>query len=359
MTESAADKTHEPTQQKLLKAREKGDVARSTDLLVAASYAGLLLTTIALGPGMAGDVGSVLAAMLDRSESLSAQVLQGPAFRPVGGLLTSIATAVAPLFAGPAALVLAALLAQRALVFAPSKLAPKLSRISPVANARNKFGRSGLFEFAKSLVKLVLYSVCLGFFLRQRLPLILGTAGADPRAVSVVMADLSTRFLTLALAVAICLGGVDAVWQFFDLRRRNRMTRKELTDEAREAEGDPQMKQQRRFRAETIATSQMIAEVAKAEVVIVNPTHYAVALRWSRAPGSAPVCVAKGVDEMAMAIRRAAEAAGVPVQHDPATARAIHATVPLGQEIGTELYAPVAASIRFAEDMRRRVREGR
>ena len=127
-------------------------------------------------------------------------------------------------------------------------------------------------------------------------------------------------------------------------------------DEAKASEGDPHVKQQRRQKGYEIAMNQMLADVPKADVVVVNPTHYAVALKWSRLPGEAPVCVAKGVDEIAAQIREVAMEAGVPIHRDPPTARAIHATVRIGEEIRPEHYQAIAAAIRFAEKMRARMR---
>jgi flagellar biosynthetic protein FlhB len=152
------------------------------------------------------------------------------------------------------------------------------------------------------------------------------------------------------------IGAIDYFWQYFEHIRTNRMSHKELTDEMKESEGDPYMKNERRRRGIDIALNRMIADVAKADVVVVNPTHYAVALKWARDQGSAPICVAKGVDEIAARIRAAAAEAGVPVHRDPPTARAIHATVELGAEIRPEHYRAVAAAIRFAERMRERAR---
>ena len=114
------------------------------------------------------------------------------------------------------------------------------------------------------------------------------------------------------------------------------------------------MKQQRRQKGMEIAASQMMAEVPKADVVIVNPTHYAVALAWSRDPGSAPVCVAKGVDHMARTIRELAHEHGVPVHSDPPAARALHVGTEIGAEIDPAQYRAVAAAIRFADTMRRK-----
>ena len=117
------------------------------------------------------------------------------------------------------------------------------------------------------------------------------------------------------------------------------------------------MKQHRRARAQEIAMSQMIADVPDANVVIVNPTHYAIALKWDRLSGGAPVCVAKGTDHIAARIREVASDAGVPLHSDPPTARALFATVDIGQEIPADYYRPVAAAIRFADSMRAKARQ--
>ena len=128
-------------------------------------------------------------------------------------------------------------------------------------------------------------------------------------------------------------------------------------EEHKKAEGDPMVKSQRRQRAQEIAMNQMMHEVPKSDVVIVNPTHYAVALKWNRAAGGAPVVAAKGIDGVALRIREAAMAANVPIHHDPPTARALEATTEIGAEIEPAHYQAVAAAIRFSEAMRRKARE--
>ncbi len=351
-----ADKSHEPTLQKLQKAREKGEVAKSTDISVAAAYAGLLLAGLAAGTGSLVQLGTTMSVLIDQADSLAPLLFDGAAKAQMGGLMWNVARALVPWFAVPAIAVLLSIVAQRAFVVAPSKLALKMSRISILSNARNKFGRAGLFEFAKSFAKLVLYSVCLALFLQVRMPEILATSGTEPQVSIAQLMRLCVEFLFLALLIATGIGAIDAIWQHQEHLRKNRMSRKEVTDEVKDAEGDPHVKQHRRQKAQEIAMPKMMAEVPKADVVIVNPTHFAVALSWSRQPGTAPVCVAKGVDSIAAAIRETAQQAGVPVQSDPPTARAIFATVDIGHEIFEEHYRAVAAAIRFAEDMRRRAK---
>jgi flagellar biosynthetic protein FlhB len=351
-----ADKSHDATPQKLEKARRKGDVPKSADLATAAGIAGLVLIFSALGQRMVSDVGTALTALIDRPDRFAPLFFDGPATAPIGGLMRAAGVGLLPLFAVPAVAVIAVIVAQQAFVFAPSKLEPKMSRISIVSNAKNKFGRNGLFEFAKSAVKLVLYTLCLAVFLTAVLPAsIMASATSAPQVVT-LMGRLSVEFVWVAAVATLVVGGVDALWQHQEYQRRNRMSRKELMDEMKESEGDPHLKQERRQRGHDIAMNRMLADVPKADVIVVNPTHYAVALKWSRDKGSAPVCVAKGVDALAATMREIAERAGVPIHSDPPTARTLYATVPIGHEIEPDQYRAVAAAIRFAEDMRRKAR---
>ncbi|MEO3477820.1 flagellar type III secretion system protein FlhB [Phaeobacter sp. CAU 1743] len=353
-----SDKSFEPTEEKLRKAREKGEVAKSTDLSVAAAYLGLVVAMYVSGSGMVEGFGTVLMSLLDQPDRLAKQLFTGAATAPVGGILIALAAPLLPMFILPFAAVLLSILAQRALVFAPSKLEPKISKISIISNAKNKFGRSGLFEFFKSFLKLVLYSICLGVYLSYRLPEMIASSGTGAFSVVMMLAQLGMEFLILALLISLPIGVVDAAFQHAEHRRKNMMSRKEVQDEVKDSEGDPHVKGQRRQKAQQIAMGQMMADVPNADVVIVNPTHYAVALQWSREKGAAPKCVAKGVDEVAAAIRRVANENAVPIHSDPPTARALHATIEIGEEIMEEHYAPVAAAIRFAEAMRERAKGG-
>ncbi|MCZ4352895.1 flagellar type III secretion system protein FlhB [Roseovarius aestuarii] len=349
-----SDKTHEPTQHKLDEARKKGELARSADLTMAGAYLGFLITGLAAGAQSIKHISTQLMVLIDQANALSDLIFDGRASAPIGGFLGALASGLIVWFAIPAGIALLAVFAQKAMVFAPDKLIPKLSRINPISNAKNKYGLSGLVEFGKSFVKLVVYSVVLGAFLKWRMPEMAGAMFAEPRIIGALMARMIVEFMMVVCVVAVMIGAIDFMWQSFDHNRKNRMSHQEVRDEIKKHEGDPHMKQERRMRGQQIASDQMMAEVPKADVVVVNPTHYAVALKWSRAPGAAPECVAKGVDHMALAIRELAMEHGVPIRHDPPTARALHATTKIGQEIDADHYRAVAAAIRFAEDMRRR-----
>lgn len=355
--EDDSDKTHEATQHKLDEARKKGEIARSADLNTAGSYGGLLLALLATGGMTLRTVSGNLMSLLDHPHGFADLIFRdGHASSALGGILGQVLTAVSVLFLVPAAVAILAVIAQRAFVVTPSKLEPKLSRINPIENARNKFGPSGLFEFAKSFAKLALYCLLLGTFLSYRMSEMVGALHAEPAMIGALMGRLIIEFLTVVLLITLAIGATDFLWQHFDHLRRQRMSHKELRDEHKQNDGDPAVKQQRHRRGMEIASRQMMADVPGADVVIVNPTHFAIALKWSRAPGSAPVCVAKGVDHIALAIRELAYESGVPVQHDPPTARVLYATTEIGQEIDPVHYGAVAAAVRFAENMRRKAR---
>jgi flagellar biosynthetic protein FlhB len=350
------DKQHEATQKKLDDARRKGEVPRSADLTTAAAYGGFVIVALSMGGASLREAGATLAGLLSGAGTISADMFAGGGQAVAGAIIREVAGVFVPWFAVPAVFVIITVVALRSFTVSGKKLQPKFSRIDPVSNAKNKYGRSGLFEFAKSFVKLAIYSVILAIFLWRQLPDMLGTLALTPALATVVLLDLGIRFFSLALVVALAIGGVDYLWQRHEHLRKNRMSHKELMDEMKQNEGDPHVKQRRRQKGYDIAMNRMLADVPGADVVVVNPTHYAVALKWSRLPGAAPICVAKGVDEVAARIREVAAEAGVPIHNDPPTARAIHATVDIGQEIRAEHYQAIAAAIRFAEAMRSKMR---
>ncbi len=348
------DKSHEPTQHKLDEARKKGELARSADLTTAASYGGFLLAALAAGATSIDQISTAMTVVIARPGQMANLFFGGSASAPVGGLLSAVVLGLLVWFVVPAATALLSVLAQRSLVFAPDKLRPKVSRINPVENAKHKYGPSGLFEFAKSFLKLTLYSVLLAVFLAYRLPEMAGSLHAEPLVIGALMSRMLVEFMFVVLLIAIAIGVLDYMWHHYDHMRRHRMSHREVKEEHKQHEGDPHMKQERRHRATRIASDQMMSDLPTADVVIVNPTHYAVALKWSRLPGAAPVCVAKGVDHMALAIRELAMEHGVPIQHDPPTARALYSSTQIGEEIDVAHYRAVAAAIRFAEKMRKR-----
>ncbi|MFK7744694.1 MAG: flagellar type III secretion system protein FlhB [Roseobacter sp.] len=351
-----SDKSFEATAQKLLEARKKGEIARSTELLTAASYFGLLISFLVAGAAGVSQLGRDLSVMIGQSAQLAPLFFGGAAAAPTQGIMRSVSWAILPIFALPALAVLLVLFATKGIVFAPTKIQPKLSKVSIISNAKNKYGRTGLFQFLLSFSKLTIYSICLAVFINLHLDSMVAALQTNPQTTVSLLAEICLEFLIVVVIVSGIIGGIDAIWQHFEHLRKNRMSRKEIMDETKNSEGDPHMKQERRQRAQSIAGSQMAAEVAKADVVIVNPTHFAVVLKWERLPGQAPVCVAKGTDELALSIREIATEHNVPIHSDPPTARALHATTPIGSQISPDHYKAVAAAIRFADQMKEKIK---
>lgn len=353
MSEDKDDKPFDASEQKLRKAREKGDIPRSTELNAATMYLGAWLafavvaglavkSWLAMASHAMGSDGWPIGSVFDLADSLGKYASLG----------------LLGLIAAPAITILAALLAQRSIIFSGEKLAPDIKRIDPFRNAGQKFGKSGLVTFAISLGKAAL--VCAGgWYLFVSLIDLLANAPRMQEGRWMQGLDLMLRrVLMLAIAVSAMFAAVDILWKRHEHLQKNRMSRREMEDEHKESEGDPHLKAARRQKAVDIAMGQMLADVARADVIIVNPTHYAVALEWQRGSGRAPVCLAKGVDEVAARIREKAREHKVPIWSDPPCARAIHATVKIGEEIRADQFAPVAAAIRFAEKMRARARSG-
>lgn len=348
------DKTFDPTPRRLEEARKRGEVAQAPDLVTAAAYAGFLLAALLFGGASMLGLAEALRGLLAEAAPLSEAAFAGSPQPLWGAALSEAGLALLPWVAVPAALAVLCLLAQGSLVVAPERLAPRLQRVSPLAALKQRFGADGLGDFVKGLVKIALYGFLLGHTVWRALPDLLDAAAEAPAVAMLAILGLTLDLVVVIVAVAFVLGAADLLWQRLLFLRRMRMTRREVMDESRDSEGDPHLKQQRRARAVEIAMKGMLAEVPKAAVVVVNPTHYAVALSWDRARGGAPVCVAKGVDDLALAIRRRAEESGVPVRSDPPTARALYATVALGDEVPRAEWRAVAAAIRFAERVRQR-----
>ncbi len=355
--EESAEKPFEATPRKLQEARKRGEVPISQDLITFGVYLGVLASGTMMGIWSVTRAGSALTIFFDRPDLL-AEIVFGEGGRHQVSYLVISALAGAAVWLGfPYLFALISAFLQGALIFAPSKLQPKLSRISPVSNAKQKYGREGMFNFAKSFAKLMVYCLVLALVFRARLNDILAMPGLSVADILKLAVNLCFRFLVAAAIAIFAVSIVDFFWQRSQFMRRQRMSLKELKDESKETEGDPYTKQARRQRGYDIATNQMLSEVPAADVVVVNPEHYAVALKWSRGRRTAPVCVAKGVDEIAARIRNVANESGVPIYRDPPTARSLFATTELGEEIPVEHYKSIAAAIRFADAMREKARQ--
>jgi len=355
--DESGEKSHDATPQKIEKSRKKGDIARSMDVSAAAGYLGLFIALTFVGLDGVAKSAEVLAQVFANADTLSHSLLSKGGTGMAAQLFGQALIALIPIFLLPFTAALLVSLAQRIFVFVPSKIKPKGNRISPVQGFKNKFGTKGIVEFLKTVSKMIMVATGVYVLLRGKKDEILGMVRGGPAEVAMELGEILTSMVLMVMTIAMLIALADLLWQKYHHLQKLRMSHKEMQDESKESEGDPHMKGKRRQRAQEIATNQMLHDVPRADVIIVNPTHYAVALEWARKPGTAPVVIAKGVDDVARRIREVAAESNVPIHSDPPTARALHATVKIGHEIDPEHYRAIAAAIRFATEMRAKAKE--
>ena len=352
----ASDKSFEASSRKLDDLRKKGEIPRSADLLVGLSYLGMFLALYQFGGRIFENGWVLLQESWGQTCVYSSHMcVEAENTFPAWGLgpfIFFLSSIVGISFS----FVIVALVVTRGIVFSPKNISPKLNRISILQNAKNKFGVKGIFEFVKNFSKLLIYSAFCYFFVVANFDQILGLIYLGDRVALAAGMSLVLRLIGILAVVALIIGGVDYLWQFNHFKKKNRMSHKDMRDEQKEAEGDPYFKQARVVRSRDIALNQMLRDVEKSDVIIVNPTHYSVALKWSKRPGEAPVCVGKGVDHVALKIREVARETGVPIYEDAPTARALYANLDLDMEIDPEFYVPVAAAIRYATDLKNKIK---
>jgi flagellar biosynthesis protein FlhB len=342
------ERSLEPTVHKLEQARRRGEVPQSRDVTSFGLYVGLLVALLGFAGKMALDLGAALMPFLEQPDQLLALRTPGALIGLTAGASLDVLGGIAPLLL-PALGVALALIAQQAVVFAGERLQPKWSRMSVIANARQRFGAKGLIEFAKTLLKLLAVTVVVLLVVWASIDQIVVLPRSDARALGPSLLEMTVQILLPLLAVTGAIAAADYVWQRFDHLKRQRMTHQEFKEEQKHTEVDPNLKQSRRERAIAIATNRMLRDVPSADVVITNPSHYAVALRWDRARvGAAPHCVAKGADEIALRIRQIAQEHGVVTFEDRPLARSLYDLVEIGEEIRVEHYRAVAAALNYA-----------
>jgi flagellar biosynthetic protein FlhB len=339
------DKTEEPTQRKLEQAREKGDIVYSTEVSTAFS----LIAATAIVAFMAGPIASQLAhgfiGFLASPEQFSSEP------RALIAIFSAVGVKLLMIF-GLAALALAgAGLASRYIqdrpTFTGERLRPKAEKLSPVEGFKRVFGKAAAANFIKSLTKLVIVGAVLVWTLWPRDATLERLAALDPAALLPWLQDRVVALLIALASAAATLAAVDYVFSRQSYMQRLRMSRREIKEEMRQSEGDPLVKAKlRQIRTER-ARQRMLANVPKASVVLVNPTHYAVALRYEPNETPAPVCLAKGVDAVALRIREVAEENDVPIVEEPPLARALFATAEIDQPIPRQHYEAVAKVISF------------
>jgi len=344
-SESGGERTEEPSQRRLQEARERGQIPRSRELTTFAVMIGGSAALIAVG----GTVAAHLSQMMRRSLSIDAQSLRttDSMSASLGDAAISAVTAMLPVFGTLICMVLLASVMLGGWNFSTKALAPDFSRLNPLSGLKRLFGLHGVSELAKALLKCVVVgAVCVGI-VSWIVGDVLALGRMTPLAAISRGAGLASwAFVWLCASLAL-VAVVDVPLQIFQFKRALRMTRQELRDEAKELEGRPEIKQRIRQMQQTVARRRMMHKVPTADVLIVNPTHFAVALKYDSKKMRAPVVVAKGVDLVAANIRRIAEEHRVPVFESPKLARALYRSTDLNKEIPSGLYVAVAQILSY------------
>ena len=338
-------KTEEATPQKLEKAKAKGDGVKTMDLgplAVLTAVSGVLIVS---GGWLARDMAAHLVPFFAHPDAMSVEGHGGVTILRYALLAGAPALIIVMMTAAVAGS--GASLMQTGLRFTAEKLKPDFSKLSPHKGLEKMFGPDALMQFVKSLVKVTVIGILAWWVLKPVVPKLSALSALDVGAILPFAIDVLKRLVFSVAGLSLVVAGADWLWQRHRFLTRMRMTKEEVKEDFKNSEGDPHVKaRQRQIRNER-ARRRMMQAVPDATVVVMNPTHYAVALKYEQGETAAPMCVAKGMDSLALKIRAVAEEAGVPVIEDPPLARALYAAVDVEEMIPPAHFEAVAKIIGF------------
>jgi flagellar biosynthetic protein FlhB len=350
MAEDMGDKTEAPTPRRRMEAREQGNIARSPDLTAAVILIGMLMLMKNFGPGLVDGLRAFVQEMLSgdsladvSGETVGAQILRG---------LITAGKVLAPMFIGVVILAIVINLLQVGLFFNLKRLQPNLAGLNPFKGISKLFGKSQtLVQLGMNLLKLTLVTCVAYSAVHGRLEQIISVQGLSFLQIfglgAEVIYSIGIRIGVLLLVLAI----IDYAYQRFRIERELKMTKQEVKEEMRRMEGDPKIKGRRRQIALQIATQKLKKDVPTADVVVTNPTEFAVALKYDNNSMHAPRVIAKGQGFMAARIREIAIAHGVPILERKPLARALYKLCEVGQEIPEQFYAAVAEILAYVYEL--------
>jgi len=337
--------TEEPTQKRLEQAREQGDVIKSMEVATFVLLGGGALAIAMFGQYTVVGLAKALKMFLEQPEAMS---VDGAGLASLTrGLFVQLGITLAPMLGMMMLAALAGHLVQGKPTFTPSKLAPDISKISPMAGFKRLFGLDGWVNLLKGLAKMAVVGVAMWTQLwpeRNHMEFMLTQTAAQMVG---EMSHLLFKVLLAALSALAIIAGFDYFFQRMQFMSRNRMSKQDIKDEFKQNEGDPHIKGKIRQLRQERSRKRMMAQVPTATVVIMNPTHYAVALKYESGKMAAPICVAKGLDALALRIRAVAEDNGVAVVENPPLARALHAVVEIDEPVPPEHFKAVAQVIGY------------
>jgi len=353
--EDKDSKTQEPSARKLAQAREEGQVSKSPEVASLAALAAASLVILLNGGAISRTVASQLIPFLAHPDAID---LSG------GGALNVFRAAITA--AAPTAIILLAALAagvvgnvaQTGFLFTPKRLAPDIAKLNPITALTRMFGPEGMVNFAKTLAKFIVMCTVIWFQLSPKLIYFSGLAALDLAAVLPFTCDIIRAVLIASLVMLAVSAAVDWFIQRQRFMAKMRQTRQEQKQEHKDSEGDPNIKGKLKQIRLQKSRQRNLQNVPKATMIITNPTHFAVALRYIQGETPAPICVAKGADALALRIREMATMLAIPIVEDPPLARALYAAVEIDEIIPKEHYAAVAKIVGFVlgASKRRRAR---
>lgn len=346
MAETDQEKTEAPTQRRRDEAREEGQVAKSQDLTAALAMVAAAFLLWMLGMRMLTSMRQTMAAMLSGEQSANVARVDD-VVNVLAYAAARVAEACGPLLLAMAAVVLLAGMLQVGILVTGKPLTPRLSKLSPLQGVKNLFNARAGMRLVMNLAKTAAIAVVAVVVIGWQMPRILLLATLDPLPMFKGACEL-VFMLSLALAaILLVLGVSDYAFQRWQRDRDLRMTKQEIKEELKRMEGDPLIKQRRGRVARQLALQRINQAVPRADVIVTNPTHFAVALQYDRQTMAAPKVVAKGADYLAMRIRHLAAAHGVPMVERKELARALYAAVDVGQEVPPQFYGAVAEILAY------------
>jgi flagellar biosynthetic protein FlhB len=356
-TQDNSSRTEEATPRKLEEARRRGDVAKSADLNQAVSLAAACAVLAGSGGILSTGLVQQLLPFIAAPHELAALLDSGQGAE-IGrrAVMAAAPFVITVLGASALAGTSANILQQGGFLWSPDKLVPDFSRVSPLSGLQRMFGIDSLVNFLKTLLKVVVTGWVAWSVIAPHKTDVTQLAAMDPLAVMTFARKLLVALFSAILTFMALTAALDFIWQRQRFMQRMRMSREEIKEENRQQEGDPHVKARLRQIRLQRARKRMMAQVPKATVVVTNPTHYAVALRYIAGETPAPICVAKGMDLIALKIREVASEHEIPIVEDPPLARSLYAAVDVDETIPREHYEAVAKVIGFILGRRNRPR---
>jgi flagellar biosynthetic protein FlhB len=346
---SGGEKTEKATPKRVKKARRDGQIGNTPEV---GTWLGMLAASFVL-PHLATAVMQMGRTALVRAAAVIREPDVGQAMSAASDTAMAAIKAVVPLAVLIALISVASVAAQGGLWFTPKLLKPKFNRLNPLSGLKRMFGPHGWWALVKALLKTTALGVVVYLSVRRLVPTVMGSGSLQLSTLVHICTSTSLNVLRYASGAGLLMAMAD----FAVVRRRNnkslKMTKQEIKEEFKSTEGDPHVRGARRSRQLAMARNRMMADVPSADVVIVNPTHVAVALRYDPARG-APRVVAKGADHVAARIRELAERSRVPMVSDVPLARTLYKACDVGQEIPADLYRAVATVLAFVMTLKRR-----